>query len=79
MAQKKIERTKELERRRHRRAERLKERIREAKKAAKKQFLMGWGFAPVIIMSGAMPDSRAVCSFSVNAIKRFPVGKHFCV
>ena len=36
MAHKKIERAKELDRRRHRRAQRIKERIREAKAAAKK-------------------------------------------
>jgi hypothetical protein len=35
MAQKKIERTKELARKRHRREQRLKERIREAKTAKK--------------------------------------------
>ena len=35
MAHKKIERKKELDRRRHRRAERLKQRVREAKAAAK--------------------------------------------
>ena len=35
MAHKKIERAKELDRRRHRRAQRIKERIREAKAAAK--------------------------------------------
>lgn len=35
MAHKKIERKKELDRRRHRRAQRAKERIREAKAAAK--------------------------------------------
>lgn len=35
MAQKKVERRKELDRRRHRRAERLKARIREAKAAKK--------------------------------------------
>ena len=35
MAHKKIERAKELHRRRHRRAQRLKARIREAKAAAK--------------------------------------------
>ena len=36
MAHKKIERAKELDRRRHRRAQRIKERIHEAKAAAKK-------------------------------------------
>ena len=36
MAHKKMERAKELDRRRHRRAQRIKERIREAKAAAKK-------------------------------------------
>ena len=36
MAHKKIERAKELDRRRHRRAKRIKERIHEAKAAAKK-------------------------------------------
>jgi hypothetical protein len=36
MAQKKIERKKELDRRRHRREQRLKARIRDAKAAAKK-------------------------------------------
>ena len=36
MAHKKVERRKELDRRRHRRAELLKARIHEAKKAAKK-------------------------------------------
>jgi len=36
MAQKKIERKKEIDRRRKRRAERIKERIKEAKAAAKK-------------------------------------------
>ena len=36
MAHKKVERRKELDRRRHRRIARLKERIREAKKAANK-------------------------------------------
>lgn len=35
MAHKKIERKKELDRRRHRRAQRLKQRVREAKAAAK--------------------------------------------
>lgn len=36
MAHKKVERKKELDRRRHRRAQRVKARIHEAKKAAKK-------------------------------------------
>jgi hypothetical protein len=36
MAQKKVERKKELDRNRHRREQRLKARIREAKAAAKK-------------------------------------------
>ncbi len=35
MAHKKIERKKELDRRRHRRAQRLKQRVREAKAAAR--------------------------------------------
>lgn len=35
MAHKKVERKKELDRRRHRRARRIKDRIREAKAAAK--------------------------------------------
>lgn len=37
MAHKKIERAKELDRRRHRRAKRIKERIHEAKAAATKK------------------------------------------
>ena len=78
MAHKKVERMKELDRRRHRREQRLKERIHEAqaaaktakKKAARKY---GWGengseFRPAFVFRP--PRTRVTAAFPSTEVRR---------